>query len=130
MGQIAGSIIASRIIYDLARGIKDVAFAAVDAVAEIQKMTIAIESLMARDVMLGWWNEGIDLTGKYTDALRQVKQPAKEMMDELARLAILSPYSYEYVTTTFRQAMAFGFAADEAKAIKCCSRHRCRQQYA
>ena len=39
---------------------------------------------------------------------------AKLLMDELSRIAILSPYQIKQTQETFRTAMAFGFASDEA----------------
>jgi tape measure domain-containing protein len=55
--------------------------------------------------------EGATSIGEALDAARE---PAKKMLDSLADLSILSPYMFETVSATYKQAMAFGFASDEA----------------
>lgn len=54
---------------------------------------------------------------KLADVLPEAQKKAKALMDELARIAILSPYQLENVQTTFRQAMAFGFSAEQARDL-------------
>ncbi len=48
------------------------------------------------------------------DAMPQAEVKAKKLMDELARIAILSPYQLEMINSTFKQAMAFGYTSGEA----------------
>lgn len=48
------------------------------------------------------------------DALPLAEDKAKGLMDQLARIAILSPYQVENVQQTFKMAMAFGYSSDEA----------------
>lgn len=48
------------------------------------------------------------------EALPEAQKRAAELMEELAKIAILSPYQLEVVQNTFRLAMAFGFSSREA----------------
>jgi tape measure domain-containing protein len=115
IGQIAGGILGAAMFMKIANGLYDMATAAVEATAQVQQMTVAVENLLARDLILA---AGFDKNGealaKFSDILPTVKEHARVVMDQLARLAIYSPYTYELVTNTFKQGMAFGFTADEA----------------
>jgi len=101
----------SAVFSKLGQGVRSFAVASIEATAQIQNMNIGIETLIAREIR--FTNQQLDMNG----ALLLAAPRAREMMDELAKLAILSPYQLENVNNTFRQAMAFGFAAEEAKAF-------------
>lgn len=75
----------------------------------------------ALDALLGKQGQVNTVTEKYwintttiSDAMPQAQERAKALMDELARISILSPYQVENVQNTFKMAMAFGYTADEA----------------
>lgn len=58
-------------------------------------------------------------TGTMTagQAFRMAQEEAAPLQKELENIAILSPYRLEDTMQTFRQAMAFGFPAEEAKTF-------------
>jgi len=49
-----------------------------------------------------------------SEAYPEAQARAKGLMDELAKLAIVSPYQLEMVNSTFKTAMAFGYTSKEA----------------
>jgi len=51
-----------------------------------------------------------------SEVMPEAQKRAAELMDELARIAILSPYQVETIQNTFRTAMAFGYTTDQAKS--------------
>jgi tape measure domain-containing protein len=115
IGQIATGIIVSRVLWGIADGITSIGTAAIESTALVQRMQITLESLLTREVISKQFEDGTIAAGAYQAALQSVQVPADVLMEKLAKLAILSPFTYEGVTQTFRQAMAFGFASDEAE---------------
>jgi len=111
IGQIAAGILAAGIFRKIAQGITDMGRQAIAATAQIQMMTIGVETLLARELRQA------DGQLKMNEAMKTAQPLAAKYMEELAQMAILSPYQLEQVNTTFRQAMAFGFASDEAMAF-------------
>jgi tape measure domain-containing protein len=49
------------------------------------------------------------------EAMPLAQEKAKALMDELSRIAILSPYELATVQNTFKMAMTFGYSSEEAK---------------
>lgn len=116
---IAGGIIGAHIFEDIARFIGNTAAAAVDATAQYQRMQVGLEGLLARELSRN--SQSIDsLTGlaeggkTIAEVYPVAQSKAKDLMDQLARIAILSPYQIKQTQETFRTAMAFDFASDEA----------------
>lgn len=115
MGTIMGGIIGARMLWNIAEGIASIGTKAIEATAQVQMMQITLESLLAREYIKNAIESGASEVGLYDTALKSVIPTADRLMDSLANLAIMSPYSYQSVTQTYKQAMAFGFAADEAQ---------------
>lgn len=114
IGTIAGGILAAGFFQKVAGGILDVAKNAISATADIQAMQIGLESLLARELTN---TEGGEYFGNMRAALEGAKQPAADLMDELANIAMVSPYQLETVNNTFRMQMAFGATTDQAKLL-------------
>ena len=114
IGQIASGIILSRVLWGVADGLTDIGVAAIEATALVQRMEVTLESLLTREVLAEKFESGAIAVGDYEAALESVQKPAAEIMEKLAKMAILSPFTYEGVTQTYRQAMAFGFTSKEA----------------
>ncbi len=114
IGQIASGIILSRVLWGIADGITDIATSAIDATAMVQRMQVTLESLLTRELLAAKFEEGTLAVGDYEAALLAVQKPAADIMEKLAKMAILSPFTYEGVTQTYRQALAFGFTSKEA----------------
>ncbi len=114
IGQIASGIILSRVLWGIADGITDIATSAIDATAMVQRMQVTLESLLTRELLAEKFEAGTLAVGDYEAALLAVQKPAADIMEKLAKMAILSPFTYEGVTQTYRQALAFGFTSKEA----------------
>ena len=108
MGQIVGGILGANIIMQL--GTQLIAFgqSSLQATADIQMLKVGLESLVAREL------RSADSTLTMTQALQQASPAAADLLSKIKTLAIQSPYRLGTIQDTFRLAMAFGFASDEA----------------
>lgn len=79
--------------------------------AEIATIT-ALESEMVT-VSEAYYANQRSITEVYPEA----EKAAGRLMDEISRIAIYSPYQLATVQNTFRTAMAFGYASDEAMSF-------------
>ena len=52
-----------------------------------------------------------------SEAWGKAKEKAAEMLNEIRRIAIISPYEYQAVASTYRLQMAFGASSDMAKEL-------------
>lgn len=108
IGTIAGGILTSQVFTAIARQIGVMVTSAIDATAQMQNMQMMLTNLQARELMK---------TGDFIDmneALKAAAPLAKATMDQLERIATLSPYQLENVSNTYRMAMAFGYTSGEA----------------
>ncbi len=105
---IAIGNMASVAIMAVSAAIASIPQRAIAATAMMQGMETGLIGLMAREAAL------TSTTGELADVMPQAAERAKGMVEELAKLAIVSPYQVQNVTNTYRQAMAFGYASDEA----------------
>lgn len=108
IGTIAGGILTSQVFTAIARQIGAMVTSAIDATAQMQNMRMMLTNLQARELMK---------TGDFVDmnaALAAAAPLAKATMDQLERIATLSPYQLENVSNTYRMAMAFGYTSGEA----------------
>lgn len=109
---IAGGIVGSRIILGIADQVGNLAQSAFNAAAQFQFMQVGLEGLVARGL--------VELSGgvkTVAEVFPEAQKGAAALMDELSRIAILSPYTVEMVQNTFRLNMAFGFTADQARNV-------------
>lgn len=108
LGSIAGGILGAGLFIGLANQVKAFATEAISATANVQKMQMSLQTLQARELIK---------SGDFTDmnkALEAAAPLAKKTMDELMRIAIVSPYQVQNVQDTYRMAMAFGYTSTEA----------------
>lgn len=108
MGTIAGGIIGAGMISRIGESLKGIAANAFQATADFQSMSMGLQSLAARELV------NADATLQMKDALAAAGPKAKAMMEELEKIAMLSPYELQTVQSTYKTAMAFGYASDEA----------------
>jgi len=108
MAQIAGGILGAGIIQNLGNQIVEFGRKAIGATADMQSLQISLENLVARELRTS------DSTMTMTQALQQAAPAAGNLLNQIRSLAIQSPYRLDTVNETFRLAMAFGFASDEA----------------
>ena len=83
----------------------------IGAAAELQRFEIGVETLIAREQML------TGVTTDVAEAFSIARGMTGEYVKDLQTIALLSPYQFGDVQKMFRQAMAFGFMADEAKTF-------------
>jgi tape measure domain-containing protein len=84
---------------------------ALDATAEYEKLTLTMETLVAREL------KAADSTLTMADALGQATPRAQELLKWIEKLAIQSPFDMEGVAVAFRTALAYGFTSDEAQRL-------------
>ena len=114
--ETAAGFVAANIFGKLASSMRDFAYNAIDAVAQIERLEVGMTGLLAREIA-ATQNAGklSDQWVTISDVFPEAEKQAKSMMDELARIAILSPYQLEMVANTYRTAMAFGLSSKQAR---------------
>lgn len=110
--QIAGGLVAARIFMKLADQLGNVVAAAINATAQFQNMEIGLQGLVARE--LSRLTDGAETIA---DVFPRAEIAAASLMDELSKIAIVSPYMVDAVMQTFRMQMAFGFTTDQAMKL-------------
>lgn len=123
MGTIAGGILGAGLFMKIADGIGGIIRNSIMATAGLESMQVSMEGLLAREIATAnntvLMSDNIDDATQsimtISDALPQAGSAAKAMMDELAKIAILSPYQLSAVQSTFQMALAFGYTSGEAK---------------
>lgn len=84
---------------------------ALDATAEYERMTLTMETLVAREL------KNADATLSMADALGQATPRAQELLGWIQKLAIESPFDMEGVAVAYRTALAYGFTSTEAQKL-------------
>jgi hypothetical protein len=112
VAEVALGVSLARGLERIASGFLEIASSAIDATAQIQMMEVGLSSLISREMVQ--LSDGIRTVA---DVLPEAELRAKGVMDELARIAILSPYQLEAVNYTYRMAMAFGYTSKESNSI-------------
>lgn len=109
IGETALGVIAARTIESIAESIVGVASAAINAASAFQLMQLNLAALTARE-MVKLSGDTANVSAIFGEA--EIK--AKGLMNQLARMSILSPYMLNEVANTFRLNMAFGYTTDQA----------------
>lgn len=80
--------------------------------------TTEIDRLKSKDGELATITREV-ITGQLSqaEAMAQAGPKAKELVQWITKLAVLSPFKQEEVAGAFRMAMAYGFTSDEAKRL-------------
>lgn len=80
--------------------------------------TAEIDRLKSKDGELATITREV-ITGQLSqaEAMAQAGPKAKELVQWITKLAVLSPFKQEEVAGAFRMAMAYGFTSDEAKRL-------------
>lgn len=123
MSQIAGGILGAGLITGIAQRLQGLAMQAITATASLQQMQVGMEGLLAREIANTSQLEALAAAEKgiaqnamsIAEAMPIAQERAKGLMDELARIAILSPYQFQTVQQTYQTALAFGYSSEEAK---------------
>lgn len=89
----------------------DLGKAALDAVGSHEKLTLAIETLTARELI----NSG--QAGSMGEAMQQASGRSQELLGWIEELAVKSPFTSEDIASTFKMAQAYGFTSAEAQRL-------------
>lgn len=111
IGTIAGGILTAGLIERIASGILGLGRTALDSYANFERLGLSLQSLVARELVQTGQAKDV------TSAMDAAGGKAKELQGWIQKLAIQSPFKQEDVAASFRQAMAYGFTADEAKRL-------------
>jgi len=99
----------SRIMWGIGRGLRSMAEEAYNAGVEFQLTQIRIEGLLRRELV----DQGYELS----EAVEMVGARSKELLDWIAKLAVISIYGAEDINKMFAYAMSFRFTTQEAKDL-------------
>ena len=110
--QTALGVTVARIFEDVAEAIGRMAAQAINAVSYMQVLQITLGSLSAKELVA--MSDGLLTVADVGD---QADQMAKDLSHDLGRLAILSPYTLEATSNTFRMMVAFGSTTAQAKQL-------------
>jgi len=112
IGEITAGMLLSRLILAATGKLAEFAASAVNAAAQFQFMQIGLEGLVAREMSMM-----TDYASTIAEVYPKAQVAAKGLMDELAKISILSPYTVEAVQQVFKLSVAFGFTTDQAKRM-------------
>jgi tape measure domain-containing protein len=102
----------ARVIEDIAESIGKLAIQSINAVAYVQVLQLTLEALATRELVQ--MSNGVKSVG---DVAADAEEMAAGLMHELGRMAILSPYTLEATTNTYRMMVAFGSTTAQAKKL-------------
>jgi len=111
IAEIAGGIVTAQIFMRLARGVANLARAAVDAVGDYEALSMQIATLLAREQM------ALDPTLSMAEALEEGAEGAQNMLGWVTELALLSPFSEEDVGYIVRIGMSYQMSSEMAQTM-------------
>lgn len=110
-GSVFGGFVGAQIFMEAGRALAGLAMEGVQAYASFERLGMSLETLAAREAM----NAG--QAQSMSAALAMSGEKAEGLVRWIQELAVKSPFSREGVSAAFRQAMAYGFASDEAQRL-------------
>lgn len=111
MFEVAGGNLISRGIEGIVNSLKNMGQEALTAYAEHERLGMALQSLVARELMAS------GAAGDMASAMAQAAPRAQELQDWITKLAIQSPFTEDQVAQTFRVAQAYGFTSKAAQRL-------------
>lgn len=109
MAGIAGGIVIAKGLAAIGGAISDMAGEALNAVGDIQNLTIALETMIARQAV------GAGAFENVRAAIGNVTPNVEALKDELRDLSLISPFQRKMIQNVFRFNMAFGATTEIAK---------------
>jgi|GEM_PF-4072886 len=109
--QTAMGMTLARVFEDIGAAIGRMAINAINAVSYVQNLEVVLGSLIAREMYM---------TGEFDNvgaAMGNADIAAQQLMHDLGRFAILSPYTMEATTNMFRLMMAFGSTSEQSTLL-------------
>lgn len=110
-GSVFGGFVGAQIFMEAGRALAGLAMEGVQAYASFERLGMSLETLAAREAL----NTG--QAQNMSAALAMSGEKAEGLVRWIQELAVKSPFSQEGVSAAFRQAMAYGFASDEAQRL-------------
>ena len=109
--QTAMGMTLARVFEDIGAAIGRMAINAINAVSYVQNLNVVLGSLMAREMYMAGEFENVGAAMDTADIA------AQQLMHDLGRFAVLSPYTMEATTNMFRLMMAFGSTAEQSTLL-------------
>ena len=109
--QTAMGMTLARVFEDIGAAIGRMAINAINAVSYVQNLNVVLGSLMAREMYMAGEFENVGAAMDTADVA------AQQLMHDLGRFAVLSPYTMEATTNMFRLMMAFGSTAEQSTLL-------------
>jgi tape measure domain-containing protein len=110
-GSIFGGFVGAQIFMQAVNALGRLTAEGVQTYASFERLNMSLQSLAAREAMSSGAARNMG------QALAMSSEKAGELVNWIQRLAVKSPFTREGVSAAFRQAMAYGFAADEAQRL-------------
>jgi tape measure domain-containing protein len=110
-GSVFGGFVGAQIFTQAANALGGLTVEGVQAYASFERLGMSLQTLSAREAMSSGAAKNMG------QALAISSGKASELVSWIQQLAVKSPFTREGVATAFRQAMAYGFASDEAKRL-------------
>jgi tape measure domain-containing protein len=109
--QTAFGFFAGGLMQQAVSGIGSLGREALDSYADFERLGMSLETLVAKELI----NTGA--ASSMADALDMSGEKASDLLGWIQKLTIQSPFKQQGVADAFRQAMAYGFTAEEAQRL-------------
>lgn len=109
--QTALGMTIARVFEDIGAAIGRMAISAVNAISYVQNLQVVLSTLMARELYMAGDFDTVSA------AMGDANIAAEQLVHDLGRFAILSPYTMEATTNMFRLMMAFGSTSDQSTLL-------------
>lgn len=116
IAEIAAGIIVAQLFGRLARGLKDITRAALEAFEWFDRIRFSLRELATADIIDNLEAVGLSIDD-WDGIMALASEQAKELLDWVIKLALASPFTAEDVNKMFRLIRAYGFATGEAKDL-------------
>jgi len=111
IGSIAGGILTAGLFQRIGSEIWQMGSDALDATASWERLGMSMTTMAAREM------RNADSTLTMAQSMALAGDKAESLMGWIEQLAIASPFDAESIGASFRQAMTYGFTADEAQKL-------------
>ena len=111
MMNTAMGVTIARFFEDIGAAVGRMAIQAINAVSYVQNLEVVLGSLMARELYTAGGFENVGAAMDTADIA------AQQLIHDLGRFAILSPYTMEATSNMFRLMMAFGSTAEQSTLL-------------
>ncbi len=111
IGDIAAGVVGGNIFMRIADGIANIGGKAVGSAADMQKLTISLEQLAAKEIF------DAGLANNMGEALDKAGGMAQGLMRRLRDLSVASSFKYQDILQVFNMQVAYGQASEQALGL-------------